>query len=55
MGIELTEELQQLIVADEREAGEEVQKQEAATSEAAASEAIRGNPDSLHSTNIIEI
>jgi len=50
MGIELTEELQQLIVADEREAGEEVQKEEVA-----ASEATRGNPDSLHPANIIEI
>jgi len=55
MGIELTKELQQLVVADEREAGENGQKEEAATSEADASEGTQGNTDSLHTINVIEI
>jgi len=42
-------------VADERKATEDVQREEAATSEADASEGTQGNTDSLHTTNIIEI
>jgi len=38
MGIELTKELQQLVVTDEREPGEKVQREETTTSEADASE-----------------
>jgi len=55
MGIERTEELQQLVVADEREAGEDGQREEPATSEADASEDTQGNTDSLHTVNVIEI
>jgi len=54
--VELTENLQQMVeTGDMLKANEEVQLKEAATSEAAASEAIRGNPESLHSANVIEI
>ena len=42
-------------MADERKATEDVQREEAATSEADASEGTQGNTDSLHTTNIIEI
>jgi len=55
MWIELTEELQQLVVADEREAGEDGQREEAATSEADASEGTQGNINSFHTVNVIEI
>ena len=44
-----------MVVADERKATEDVQREEAATSEADASEGTQGNTDSLHTTNIIEI
>jgi len=64
IGIELTENLQQPVVlgdllkdAEEvqMEGADEVQEENVDCSEAAASEATRGNPDSLHSTNVIEI
>ena len=55
MGIKLTEELQQLIVADEREVDEDGQREEAATSEADALEGTQGNINSLHTVNVIEI
>jgi len=64
IGIELTENLQQLVVSGEllRDTEEvqmkgvdKVQEENVDCSEAAASEATRGNPDSLHSANIIEI
>jgi len=53
-GIELTEDLQQLVVSGEllKDAEEIAAGSEAATSEAAAS---RGNPDVSNSANIIEI
>ena len=43
-----------LMIAGEKSI-EEVQKDDDVGSEATASEALRGNPDSLHSSNIIEI
>jgi len=64
IGIELTESLQQLVVSGEllrdteevqMEGGDEVQEENVDCSEDAASEATRGNPDSLHSVNVIEI
>jgi len=55
LGIELTKDLQQLIVADERNATEDVQREEAATSKVDASEGTQGNTDSLHTANTIEI
>jgi len=60
-GIELTKNLQQLVVSGELlKDSDEVQEEnvvgsEAATSEAAASEAIKGNPESLHPANVIKI
>jgi len=55
LGIELTENLQQMVVADElMKATEEVQD-EAGCSEADASEANIGNTDSLHTTEILNI
>jgi len=42
-------------VADERKAIEDVQREEAATSEVGALEDTQGNTDSLHTANIIEI
>jgi len=56
-GIELTEDLQQLVVSGElqKDSEEKAARSEAATSEVAASEAARGNPDVSHSTKIIEI
>jgi len=54
--IELTENLQQLVVAgDLLGAAEEVQRKEAACSEANALEATRGNTDSHNISNVIEI
>ena len=54
--VELTENLQQMVrTTDVLKADENVQIEKAATSEADASEAVQGNPDSLHSANIIEI
>jgi len=54
--VELIENLQQMVeISDMLKANEEVQLKEAATSEAAALEAIKGNPESLHSANVIEI
>jgi len=54
--IELTENLQQLVVSgDLLDAAEEVQRKEAACSEADASEATRGNTDSHNISNVIEI
>ena len=44
-----------MVVADEREADEEVQREEATTSEADASKGTQGNTDSLHTVNVIEI
>jgi len=41
--------------SDVLKADEEVQIKKADTSEADALEAVQGNPDSLHSANIIEI
>jgi len=54
-GIELTENLQQLVVSGEllKDFEEKAAGSEAATSEAVASEAVRGNPDSTHSTHIL--
>jgi len=52
VGIQLTENLQQLVVSGELLKDFE---ETAAGSEAATSEAVRGNPDSTHSANIIEI
>ena len=43
-----------LMIVDEKST-EDAQKHDVVGSEAAASEATRGNPDSLHSANIIEI
>jgi len=56
-GIELTENLQQLVVSSEllKDFEEKAVGSEATTSEAAASEAVKGNPDSTHSANVIEI
>jgi len=56
-GIELTEDLQQLVVSGEllKNSEEKAAGSKAATSEAAASEAARGNPDVSNSTNIIEV
>ena len=51
-GIELTENLQQLVVTGELMKALE---EKAAVSEVAASEAARGNPDISHSVNVIEI
>jgi len=51
-GIELTENLQQLVVSGELLKDFE---EKAAGSEAAASEAVKGNHDSTHSANVIEI
>jgi len=54
--VELTENLQQMVkTSNVMKADEEVQMKKAATSEADDSEAVQGNPDSLHSANIIEI
>jgi len=54
--IELTENLQQLVVAgDLLDAAEETQKEGATCSEADASEATRGNTDTHDISNIIEI
>jgi len=54
--IGLTEELQQLVVfGDLLSVAEEAQKENVACSEVATSEATRGNTDSLHTANIIEI
>ena len=44
-----------MVVADEREAGEDGQREEAATSEADASEGTQGNINSFHTVNVIEI
>jgi len=54
LGIELTKNLQQLVVAGDMMDAEGVQK-EAACSEADASEATRGTTDSLNTANVIEI
>jgi len=55
LGIELTENLQQMVVSGEMvDTAEEVQK-EAGCSEADASEADKGNTDSLHSAEIVNI
>jgi len=56
-GIELTENLQQLVVSGEllKDFVEKVVGSEATTSEATASEVARGNSDFSHSTNVIEI
>jgi len=55
-GIELTENLQQLVVSGELlKDSDEVQEENVVGSEGAASEAIRGNPESLHFANVIEI
>ena len=54
--IELTENLQQLVVAgDLLDAAEEVQRKEATCLEADASKATRGNTDSHNISNVIEI
>jgi len=50
LGIELTENFQQLVVS-----GELVDITEAGCSEADTSEAEKGNTDSLHTANIIDI
>jgi len=64
IGIELTENLQQLVVSGDllkdaeevqMEGADEVQEENVVCLEAAASEATRSNPDSLHSSNVIEI
>jgi len=57
VGIGLTENLQQLMVSGEllKDSEENVVASEAATTEAAASESARGNPDVSHSANVIEI
>ena len=56
IGIKLTENLQQLVMAGEMlDAAEGVQKEDAACSETAASEATRGNTDSHTISNVIEI
>jgi len=56
-GIELTENLQQLVVSSEllKVSEEKAAGSEAATSKAAASEVAKGNPDFSHSANVIEI
>jgi len=56
-GIELTENLQQLVVSGEllKDFEEKAAGSEATTSGAAASEVVRGNPDSTHSAKVIEI
>jgi len=51
-GIELTENLQQLVVSGELL---KVSEEKSAGSEPATSEATRGNPDFSHSANVIEI
>jgi len=54
--VELTENLQQMVkTGDVLKADKDIQMEKAATSEADASEAVQGNPDSLHSANIIQI
>jgi len=54
--VELTENLKQMVkTSDVLKADEEVQMKRVATSEVDALEAVQGNPDSLHSSNIIEI
>jgi len=54
--IELTENLQQLVVAGELlDAAEEVQSKEATCSEADTSKTTRGNTDSQNISNVIEI
>nr|ABN08580.1 hypothetical protein MtrDRAFT_AC157506g50v2 [Medicago truncatula] len=57
LGIELTKDLQQLAASGEvlKDHAEEVKEECAGFSEADASEASRGNPDSPHSSNIINI
>jgi len=54
--IELTENLQQLVVAGELlDAAEEVQRKEATCSETDTSKTTRGNTDSQNISNVIEI
>jgi len=54
LGIELTENLQQLVVSGELEKVTKEVEKEAGCSEVDASEAGRGNIDSLHTANIID-
>jgi len=56
-GIELTEDLQQLVVSGEllKDSKDKAAGSQAATSKDAASEAARGNPDVSHSAKIIEV
>ena len=52
--VELTRSLQELVVASELlSATEEAQREEATCSEAASSEATRGNPDSHNTSNLV--
>ena len=55
LGIELTENLQQIAVADELEKATEGVQEEAGCSEANASVAHKGNTDSLHIAEIVNI
>jgi len=55
LGIELTENLQQLVVSGELVDTTEGVQKEVGCSEANASEAAKGNTDSLNTANIIEV
>ena len=55
LGIELTENLQQMVVADELVKATEEVEEEGGCSEVDASEANKGNTDSLHTAKIVNI
>jgi len=55
LGIELTENLQQMAEVDDLVKANEGGQEEASCSEAVASEALKGNTDSLHTAEIVNI